>query len=69
MKRRRIVRRPTSMIEALTVAVALAIPLAVMPLMAQAGKPDPGPEEERMPGMMRMMQDMPLAPKDPKSGR
>jgi hypothetical protein len=46
------------MIEALAIGVVLTIPLAVMPVMAQTMKPDPGPEEERMPAMMRMMREM-----------
>ena len=51
-------RREMPVIEALAIGVALTLSLAVMPVMAQTAKPDPGPEEERMPGMMRMMQDM-----------
>ena len=51
-------RREVSVIESLAVGVALAIPLAVMPVMAQTAKFDPPLEEERMPAMMRMMDDM-----------
>ena len=51
-------RRMMSVIEGLALASALAIPLAVMPVMAQTGKLDPPIEEERMPEMLRSMQEM-----------
>jgi hypothetical protein len=51
-------RRVVSVIEALAVGVALVIPLAVLPAVAQTLKPDPGPEEERMPAMTRTMRGM-----------
>ena len=51
-------RREVSVIESLAVGVALAIPLAVSPAMAQTARFDPPLEEERMPAMMRMMDDM-----------
>jgi hypothetical protein len=38
--------------------VALAVPLAVLPGWAQPPATDPGPDEERMPAMMRMMREM-----------
>lgn len=41
----------------LAVGVALAIPLLVVPATAQL-RPDPGPEEELTPQMIRMMREM-----------
>ncbi len=52
------VSRIATILERLAVATALAIPLVVLPAMAQTLKPDPGPEESRMPEMMRMLHEM-----------
>ena len=51
-------RRAIVVVERLAIATALAIPLLVLPALAQTLKPDPGPEEPRVPEMMRMMREM-----------
>ncbi len=52
------IARITMILERLAVATALAIPLVVLPAMAQTLTPDPGPEEPRVPEMMRMLHEM-----------
>ena len=52
-------KRYMKMIEGLTIAAALAIPLAAVPAVAQSPtRIDPPPEEPRMQGMMQMMREM-----------
>ena len=52
-------KRFMKVIEGLTIAAALAIPLAAAPAVAQSPtRIDPPPEEPRMQGMMQMMREM-----------